>query len=114
MIDFDNRPWGRWEEYLYEPTYRVKRIVVFPGQKLSLQRHSLRQEIWVVVSGTGLMTLDDKQFEINPGDVVQIAKRQIHRAENPSADTPLVIIETQMGICPEDDIERLEDAYGRK
>lgn len=114
MIDFDDRPWGRWEEYLYEPTYRVKRIVVFPGQKLSLQRHSLRQEIWVVVAGTGLMTLGERQFEVKTGDVVQIAKHEIHRVENPTDDMPLVIIETQMGICPENDIERLEDAYGRK
>ena len=113
MIDFDNRPWGRWEEYIFEPTYRVKRIVVFPKKRLSLQRHFLRSEIWVIVSGKGLMTLDDKTFPIQTGDVVQIAKEQVHRVENDSEDTPLVLIETQLGICPEDDIERLQDDYGR-
>ena len=44
MIDFDNRPWGRWEEYIFEPTYRVKRIFVFPGKRLSLQRHKMRAD----------------------------------------------------------------------
>lgn len=113
MIDFDNRPWGRWEEYIFEPTYRVKRIVVYPGKRLSLQRHQLRSEIWVIVSGSGLMTLDDKTFEIKQGDVINIAKKQIHRVQNNTEDTPLVLIETQLGICPEDDIERLQDDFGR-
>ena len=113
MIDFDDRPWGRWEEYIYEPTYRVKRIFVFPGKRLSLQRHKLRAETWVIVEGSGIMTLRDKQFPVTKGDVVGIPKYAIHRIENNTEDQPLVFIETQMGICPEDDIERLEDDLGR-
>ncbi len=113
MLDFDNRPWGRWEEYVFEPTYRVKRIVVYPGKRLSLQRHKLRAEVWVIVSGGGIMTLDEKEFPVKTGDVIRIPKNGIHRLENDSEDTPLVFIETQMGICPEDDIERLADDYGR-
>lgn len=112
MIDFDNRPWGRWEEYVYEPTYRVKRIIVFPGKRLSLQLHRLRQEIWVVVQGKGKMSLGDKTFEIRTGDIVEIEKEQVHRVTNDSEE-PLVFIETQLGICPEDDIVRIEDDYGR-
>ena len=113
MIDFDNRPWGRWEEYIFEPTYRVKRIIVFPGKRLSLQRHKLREEVWVFVDGSGIMTLDDKTFPVKKGDVIRIPKYGIHRIENNTEDSPLVFIETQMGVCPEDDIERLEDDYGR-
>ena len=113
MIDFDNRPWGRWEEYIFEPSYRIKRIVVFPGKRLSLQRHQLREEHWVVVEGTGLMTLGDEQFPIQPGTYINIPKGTIHRVENNNENGALVIIETQLGICPEDDIERIEDDYGR-
>ena len=114
MIEFDNRPWGRWEEYIFEPNYRVKRIIVFPGRRLSLQRHKLREEIWTIVDGIGIMTLDEKKFTITKGDVIRIPKESIHRVENESENQPLVFIETQIGICPETDIERLQDDYGRK
>jgi len=111
-IDADDRPWGRWEEYLNEPGYRVKRIIVHPGQRLSLQRHQQRSEHWVIVAGSGLFTLDDSVTEVNPGDKVFIPVRGVHRIENPG-DENLIIIETQLGVCDEDDIERLEDDYGR-
>ena len=112
MIDFDNRPWGRWEEYLFEPSYRVKRIFVFPGKRLSLQYHHQRAEVWVIVQGSGLMTLGEKRFQVSAGDVVRIEKEQRHRIENNTAET-LVLIETQLGVCPEDDIVRVEDDFGR-
>ncbi len=112
MIDFDNRPWGRWEEYLFEPGYRVKRILVFPGKRLSLQLHHLREEYWVIVEGTGKITLGEKTFDIKAGDTVFIPKETKHRIEN-NGDKMLVLIETQLGICPEDDIVRIEDDYGR-
>jgi len=111
-IDADDRPWGRWEEYLNEPGYRVKRIIVHPGQRLSLQRHQQRSEHWVIEAGSGLFTLDDSVTEVNPGDKVFIPVRGVHRIENPG-DENLIIIETQLGVCDEDDIERLEDDYGR-
>ncbi len=112
MIDFDNRPWGRWEEYIFEPGYRVKRLIVFPQKRLSLQLHHLRIEVWVIVEGGGIMTLGDKSFPVKAGDIIQIGKEQVHRVEN-NSEKPLVLIETQIGICPEDDIVRLEDDYGR-
>ena len=98
MIDFDNRPWGRWEEYIFEPTYRIKRIFVFPGKRLSLQRHKLREEVWVIVEGSGLMTLGDKTFPVKKGDVLNIPKYTIHRIENNTESEPIVFIETPMGI----------------
>lgn len=112
MIDFDNRPWGRWEEYLFEPMYRVKRILVFPGKRLSLQYHELRSEVWVIVQGKAMVTVGEKTFEAGAGDVVRIEKGQLHRIENHTNET-VVFIETQVGVCPEEDIVRVEDDFGR-
>ena len=112
MIDSDNRPWGRWEEYLNEPGYRVKRIVVNPGKRLSLQKHHSRSEHWVIVNGSGKLTLDDTVREVAAGDAIYIEKGQVHRVENDGEEF-MVIIETQLGICVEDDIVRLEDDFGR-
>ena len=112
-LDADNRPWGRWEEYLNEPGYRVKRIVVFPGKRLSLQKHEFRKEHWVIVQGEGQFTLNETTTKVKVGDALFIGLGDVHRIENDGTDY-LVIIETQMGLCIEDDIIRLEDDWGRK
>ncbi|NNE70461.1 MAG: phosphomannose isomerase type II C-terminal cupin domain [Rhodothermales bacterium] len=112
-LDADDRPWGRWEEYLNEPGYRVKRIIVHPGQRLSLQKHRLRSEHWAIALGTGMFTLDDSVRPVKPGDALFIPVGGVHRIEN-DGDENLIIIETQLGVCDEDDIIRLEDDYGRK
>ncbi len=111
-LDADDRPWGRWEEVLNEPGYRVKRISVSPGGRLSLQKHRLRSEHWVIAAGQGRFTLDGETRTVREGDAVFIPVGGVHRIEN-DAPTPLVIIETQLGRCEEDDIVRLEDDYGR-
>ena len=112
MTDSDDRPWGRWEEYLNEPGYRVKRIIVHPGKRLSLQKHAHRREHWVIASGRGLFTLNHAQRRIATGDALRIEAGDVHRVENDGPD-PLIIIETQLGLCLEDDIVRLEDDFGR-
>ena len=112
-LDADNRPWGRWEEYLNEPGYRVKRIVVFPGKRLSLQKHAHRQEHWVIVQGEGIFSLDGSPRRVRTGDALHIPLGGVHRIENDTPDQYLVIIETQLGLCLEDDIVRLEDDFGR-
>ncbi len=112
MTDSDDRPWGRWEEYLNEPGYRVKRIVVRPGRRLSLQKHAHRREHWVIASGNGLFTLNAAQRRVQTGDALFIDRGDVHRIEN-DGSVPLVIIETQLGLCLEDDIVRLEDDFGR-
>lgn len=112
MTDSDDRPWGRWEEYLNEPGYRVKRIIVHPGKRLSLQKHAHRREHWAIVSGAGLFTLNETQRRVATGDTVFIDTGDIHRIENDGRE-PLIIIETQLGRCLEDDIVRLEDDFGR-
>lgn len=111
-LDADDRPWGRWEEYLNEPGYRVKRIIVHSGQRLSLQKHHHRSEHWAIASGTGVFTLDAVQHRVETGDSVFIPIGGVHRIANDGPE-PLIIIETQLGLCLEDDIVRLEDDYGR-
>ena len=112
LLDSDNRPWGRWEEYLNEPGYRVKRIIVNPGKRLSLQKHEHRSEHWAIARGTGQFTLNDDVRRIQQGDALFIDVGDVHRIENDGEDY-LVIIETQLGLCLEDDIIRLEDDFGR-
>lgn len=111
-LERDDRPWGSWEEYINEPGYRVKRIIVSPGKRLSLQKHRLRSEAWVIVSGTGMFTLNKDTHPIQVGDRLFIEIEDIHRVHN-TGEEPLIIIETQMGTCDENDIIRLEDDFGR-
>jgi mannose-6-phosphate isomerase-like protein (cupin superfamily) len=113
FLDADDRPWGRWEEYLNEPGYRVKRIIVNPGERLSLQKHEHRKEHWVVVRGEGIFTRNDEEIDVSEGDTCFIDVGDVHRIEN-DGEEPLVFIETQMGLCVEDDIIRMEDDYGRE
>ena len=113
MLTSDNRPWGRWEEYVNEPGYRVKRLVVSAGKRLSLQKHAQRREHWVIVSGEGIITLDTETRRVAVGDTVSVPRGSVHRIENDGAED-LVIIETQLGVCLEEDITRLEDDWGRK
>jgi len=112
MLDCDDRPWGRWEEYLNEENYRLKRIIIHPGKRLSLQWHRFRSEYWVVVSGCGMLTLGSDQRQVQKGDTVLIPSEAVHRVQN-TGEENLVIIETQFGRCMEDDIIRIEDDWGR-
>ena len=107
------RPWGCFENLLDEPGYKVKRIIVQPGQKLSLQRHKFRAEHWTVVEGTAWVRNGDDEFELGVSQSTFIAQGAIHRLEN-RTESPVVLIEVQTGsYTGEDDIERLEDIYGR-
>jgi mannose-6-phosphate isomerase-like protein (cupin superfamily) len=109
----DIRPWGDWTVLDVGAGYVVKRLRVRPGGILSLQRHRFRAEAWTVVAGSGQMTLDERTFALAAGSSAQIPLGSVHRAENTGADD-LVLIEVQMGATlSEDDIERLEDRYGR-
>jgi len=107
------RPWGFYEVLSDRADHKVKRICVSPGKRLSLQRHRRRSEHWHVVRGEGLVMLDDKQLRLGKGDSVDIPLGVAHRAQNPKDET-LVFIEVQQGdYFGEDDIERLEDDFGR-
>ena len=112
-MERDDRPWGYYEVVDEGAGFRVKRIVVRPGQRLSYQRHTARSEHWYVVSGSGVVTLDDTTRTVGPGDTVDIAAGAAHRMGNPG-DEDTVFIEVQTGsYFGEDDIDRIADDYGR-
>jgi len=109
----ENRPWGSWHVLDEGEGYKVKRIVVEPGRRLSYQRHERRAEHWFVVSGTATCTLDGETVVVSPGETVDVPVGQAHRIAN-EGDQTVVIIEIQRGsYTGEDDIVRLEDDYGR-
>ncbi len=109
----DRRPWGDWRVVDCGPGFVVKRIRVAPGQHLSLQRHKHRAEQWVVVAGTARVTRNGEVFDLTAGQAAQIPVGDIHRVSNPGT-TVMEFVEVQTGATlSEDDIERLEDVYGR-
>jgi mannose-6-phosphate isomerase len=94
-------------------TFKVKRIEVLPGKRLSYQKHSQRAEHWFVVEGTAKVTLDDRDITVAAGEAIDIPIGSAHRVENPG-DGDLIFIEVQRGnYLGEDDIVRLEDDFGR-
>jgi len=109
----DHRPWGYYIVLADEPDHKVKRIVVNPGQRLSLQRHKRRSEHWHALSGKAVVTRDDEEITLMPGESVDIPTGARHRIACLS-DEPFAFIEVQRGdYFGEDDIERFEDDYGR-
>ncbi|MEP7300815.1 MAG: mannose-1-phosphate guanylyltransferase/mannose-6-phosphate isomerase [Caldimonas sp.] len=108
-----HRPWGWYESIDQGPRFQVKRIVVKPGARLSLQMHHHRAEHWIVVSGTAEVTNGDAVAMLSENQSTYIPLGQIHRLANPGK-VPLEIIEVQSGsYLGEDDIVRFEDNYGR-
>jgi mannose-6-phosphate isomerase-like protein (cupin superfamily) len=108
-----NTPWGKWVVLLEEPDFKVKRITVNAGHRLSYQVHSKRKEHWVIVRGLARITLNGEVMDIEAGKNIDIPFRTPHRVENPGRE-PLEFIEVQMGTYfGEDDNVRLEDDYGR-
>jgi mannose-1-phosphate guanylyltransferase/mannose-6-phosphate isomerase len=108
------RPWGWYETLALAEGYQVKRIVIHPGGRLSLQKHLHRHEHWVVVRGSAVATIDDETRLIAEGESVYVPLGSVHRLEN-QGKTDLEIVEIQTGsYLGEDDIVRLDDAYGRE
>jgi mannose-6-phosphate isomerase-like protein (cupin superfamily) len=112
-IERTARPWGWFETVSEMPGNKIKRIGVNPGQQLSLQRHRHRSEHWVVVKGTAHVTLGEVDFDLPLGGHCDIALGQVHRISNHTQEL-VEIVEVQFGTyLGEDDIERLQDDYGR-
>jgi mannose-6-phosphate isomerase len=110
---FDRRPWGTFTVLDEGDGFKVKRIEVLPGKRLSYQKHAQRAEHWVVVQGTAKVTLDDEEISVAAGHAIDIAVGSAHRVENADAEL-LVFIEVQRGdYLGEDDIVRLQDDFGR-
>ena len=107
------RPWGSYLVLDENTNYKIKRIEVHSGQRLSLQKHHHRSEHWIVVSGCAKVTRGDDVFFVNVNESTFIPVGQLHRLENPGK-IPLVIIEVQSGeYLGEDDIIRFDDDYDR-
>lgn len=107
------RPWGFYESLIMGGRFQVKRIVVKPGEKLSLQKHFHRAEHWVVVSGAAMVHRDGEEVLVRENESIYLPLGCLHRLANPGR-IPLELIEVQSGsYLGEDDIVRLEDTYGR-
>ena len=112
--EHSERPWGNYTVLDDgETDHKVKRLVVRPGKRLSYQRHSKRAEHWFIVAGAATVTLDGSVTTVHAGESIDIPMGGAHRVAN-EGDTDVVLIEVQRGTYfGEDDIERLEDDYGR-
>jgi mannose-6-phosphate isomerase len=114
MMEHDERPWGSYTVLAEGAGYKVKRIIVRAGKRLSYQRHARREEHWLVVSGAGRATIDGDEFEVVSGTAVDVPAEAAHRIANTGTVEPLVLIEVLRGdYLGEDDIVRLEDDFGR-
>lgn len=113
VLEEDHRPWGYYQVYADEADHKVKRIVVYPGKRLSLQRHERRAEHWYIIGGEAVVTRDDEELRLKTGESVDIPRGAMHRIRNPGPKE-MAFIEIQVGdYFGEDDIERLEDDFGR-
>ena len=112
-IEKEERPWGRFFVLHDEPTYKLKRIELDPGGRLSYQYHHKRSEAWTIVKGIGTITIEDKTKDYVSGETVLIPLGTKHRIQN-KTNSKLVFIEVQTGTYfGEDDIVRIEDDYHR-
>jgi mannose-6-phosphate isomerase len=113
FIERDERPWGAYEVLAEGASFKVKRIEVKPGHRLSLQMHQSRSEHWVIVAGEAIVTVGEREIRLRPNEGALIPTRTKHRVANPGT-TPLIFIEVQCGdYLGEDDITRFEDDYER-
>jgi mannose-6-phosphate isomerase len=113
VLESEERPWGSWHVIDVADGYKVKRIHVNPGSRLSYQTHQHRSEHWVVIFGTATCTINDVVTSAGPGESVDVAVGAKHRIANDGVEE-LVIVEVQQGAYTgEDDIVRLDDDFGR-
>jgi mannose-6-phosphate isomerase-like protein (cupin superfamily) len=109
--DHDDRPWGSFDRFTLNEQSTVKIVRVAAGKRLSLQKHAHRAEFWRVIEGGGEATVGDETKEVKAGDEVEIPQGALHRlAGGPSGIT---VLEIALGTFDENDIERVEDDFGR-
>jgi len=109
----DVRPWGNWAVLATDQLFTLKKIVVSPGERLSLQYHHHRSEHWIVVSGAGVVTIGADQINVERGSHVYVPRETKHRISN-NKSAPLIFVELQFGEqLDEEDIVRIEDDYKR-
>lgn len=109
-----SKPWGYFENMMKVCDYKIKKILILPNQRTSLQKHRHRDEIILILSGFGKVTVNDEEIYVKKSSTIKIQKNLIHRIENISNVHELVILEVQLGeILEESDITRIHDDYGR-
>ncbi len=114
QINTSERPWGYYIKFLQEEGVWVKRVEVKPGCRLSLQKHAHRSEKWNIVTGVGVVTLDDQEIPVKAGSIIDVPLGAVHRIAN-TGDSKLVFIEVACGDeLSEDDIIRIQDDYNRE
>ena len=111
MLSKEERPWGWFETIEESKTYKLKKIYVKPKQQFSLQYHNERDEHWIIVEGSGVITLGGNRFNIFPNSSFFIERGVTHRLM--ANDEGITFYEVQYGMCDESDIKRVEDDYGR-
>jgi len=110
----ETRPWGEFHILFDGTDCKIKRLVVHPQKRLSLQSHKNRKELWLVLHGRGKAQLDDTMTDIQEGSIIQVEKEQKHRLVNDATTGNLEIIEIQTGTSfEEEDIIRYEDDFSR-
>ena len=107
----EERPWGSFDLFIHNKLNTVKIITVNPGESTSLQLHHLRQESWIVIAGTGVITIGLQHYEVKKNDAFTIPKETVHQLT--AGKEPLVIVEISTGKFDEQDIVRIEDKYQR-
>ena len=109
----EKRPWGAFFVLSDEKDFKIKKIEVNPSKRLSYQFHNKRSELWYILNGEGIVTINDKKTEVKKGSVIKIKKLEKHRIENNSSEI-LTFIEIQTGTYfGEDDIVRIQDDFDR-
>lgn len=109
----ESRPWGSFEILIDEKDYKLKKIIVYPSKRISLQYHLHRSEIWIIAQGTGKITKGSEIINCTKDFKIEIPVNTLHRIENIGTDK-LVFIEYQFGkILSEDDIVRIDDDFNR-
>jgi mannose-6-phosphate isomerase len=113
VLESEQRPWGSWHVLDVEEGFKIKRIHVNPGARLSLQTHEHRSEHWVIINGVATAHVDGAVTQVHVGESIDVPLGAKHRLAN-EGETELVIVEVQLGAYTgEDDICRIEDDYGR-
>ena len=112
-LEIEERPWGRFYVLHDEQNYKLKRIEVDKGGRLSYQYHNQRSEVWTIIEGNGTVTIEDEVKEYGKGETILIPQGAKHRIENKGIKK-VVLIEVQIGTYfGEDDIVRIQDDYNR-
>ena len=110
IIKYDERPWGNFKVFLDNEKATVKTLFIKKGEEISYQSHEHRDESWYIISGIGIVTLDDKEYELKSNDSIEIKRGQKHSVRG---EEDVLILEVSRGFFDENDIIRYKDKYNR-